>query len=64
MPGARSSYFKGSHVPIKRELFMYVEVPILTGSSKVREHLGLMVISGGPPLREPTCTGTSPTSHM
>jgi len=40
-------------VPIKRELFMHVEVPILTGSSKVREHLGLMT-SGGPPPPEPT----------
>jgi hypothetical protein len=39
-------------VPIKRELFMYVKVPILTGSSKVREHLGLMT-SGGPPSPEP-----------
>ncbi len=50
----RSSYFNGSHVPIKRELFMHVEVPILTGSPKVREQLGLMT-SGGPPLGEPTC---------
>jgi hypothetical protein len=42
----RSSYFKGSHVPIKRELFMYVEVPILTGSSKVKEQLGPMTSVG------------------
>ncbi len=33
---------------------MRVEVLILTGSSKVRGHLGLMVISGGLPSGEPT----------
>ncbi len=48
-------------VPIKRELFMCEDVPELVGSLEVQNTLRLTP-SCGPPLGEPTHTGTSLTT--
>jgi len=61
MPGRDPPILMCSHVPIKRELFTCVEVPVLMGSPEVQEHPQLTP-SGGPASGEPTCTGTSPTT--
>jgi hypothetical protein len=53
MPGRDPPILMCSHIPIKRESFTCVEVPVLMGSLEVQEHPQVALPQENPLVQEP-----------